>query len=97
MKRTLISIGLAAIGAALGCTAATSPSAAGPAPTPTPSASAVARVNPSVSEETDTYTIQRYPKDEYIRVDDRHIRHPILGVQIEFFREDEKYYYVYTA
>jgi FG-GAP-like repeat len=94
LKRALISIGLAAIGAALGCTAATSPSAEGPAPTPTPSAGVVARVNPYVVEETDTYTIQRYPKAEYIRVDDRHIRHPILGVEIEFFREDEKYYYV---
>jgi hypothetical protein len=51
-------------------------------------------VNPYVIEETDTYTIQRYPKEEYIRVDDRHVRHPSLGITVEFFREDEKYYYV---
>jgi hypothetical protein len=95
VKRALISIGLVALGAALGCSSTTRPATgAGPTPTPTPPATAVARVNPYVIEETDTYTIQRYPKEEYIRVDDRHIRHPILGVTIEFFREDEKYFYV---
>ncbi|HEU5249116.1 MAG TPA: hypothetical protein VFW15_03950, partial [Thermoanaerobaculia bacterium] len=89
MKRALIPIGLVAFGAALGCSSTTRPATgAGPTPTPTPPATAVARVNPYVIEETDTYTIQRYPKEEYIRVDDRHIRHPILGVTIEFFRED---------
>lgn len=95
MKRALIPIGLVAFGAALGCSSTTRPTTgAGPTPTPTPPATAVARVNPYVVEETDTYTIQRYPKEEYIRVDDRHIRHPILGVTVEFFREDEKYFYV---
>ncbi|HLN58311.1 MAG TPA: VCBS repeat-containing protein, partial [Thermoanaerobaculia bacterium] len=94
MKRTLLSMGLVASAAAIGCSSASPPASAGAAPTPTPAANAVARVNPYVIEETETYTIQRYPKEEYIRVDDRHIRHPILGVTIEFFREDEKYYYV---
>jgi VCBS repeat protein len=95
VKRVLTSIGFAAAIAAIGCSSATSPgTAAPPAPTPTPPATAVSRVNPYVVEETETYTIQRYPKEEYIRVDDRHIRHPILGVTIEFFREDENYFYV---
>lgn len=93
MKRTLLLLGLIGAGAALGCSsAAKSPRASGAAPSPTPST--LARINPYVIEETDTYTIQRYPKEEYIRVDNRHIKHPILGSSIEFFREDEKYYYV---
>ena len=37
------------------------------------------------------------PKTEYIRVDERHIRHPIVGPSVEFFKEDDKYYYVYTS
>ncbi|MEO8347661.1 MAG: VCBS repeat-containing protein, partial [Acidobacteriota bacterium] len=87
---------LVAAAAALRCTSASPGGAAtGAAPAPTPGA--VGRVNPYVVEETDSYTIQRYPKSEYIRVDDRHIRHPILGVTVEFFREDEGYYYVSTA
>lgn len=95
MKRTLLTAGLVAAAAAIGCSSTGGPkTGAAPSPTPTPAANAVARVNPYVVEETDTYTIQRYPKAEYIRVDDRHIRHPILGVTIEYFREDDKYYYV---
>ena len=70
------------------------PGAASPAATPTPGP--VARVNPDVIEETETYTIQRLRKSDYIRVDDRHIRHPVVARPIEFFREDENYYYVYV-
>ena len=63
MKRVLTSIGFVAAAAAIGCSSATSPgTAAPPAPTPTPPATAVSRVNPYVVEETETYTIQRYPK-----------------------------------
>jgi hypothetical protein len=94
VKRTLLPIGLVAVGATFGCAATTSPSATRTAPTPTPAAGTVSRVNPYVVEETETYTIQRYPKAEYIRVDDRHIRHPLLIGKVEFFREDDKYYYV---
>ncbi|HEV8609240.1 MAG TPA: VCBS repeat-containing protein, partial [Thermoanaerobaculia bacterium] len=96
MKRKLFALGLVAVGAALGCSSATPSSRAGAAVTPTPSppAGTVSRVNPYVVEETDTYTIQRYPKDSYIRVDERHIRHPLVHRAVEFFREDEKYYYV---
>lgn len=95
MKRTRLLPGLLAVGIALGCSSSSSSSRTrGAAPTPTPAASNLARINPYVIEETDTYTIQRYPKAEYIRLDDHHIKHPILGVKIEFFREDENYYYV---
>lgn len=92
MKKTLLLLGL--VGAiAPGCSSAPASRASGAAPTPTPAAT-LSRVNPYVIEETDTYTIQRYPKEEYIKLDERHIKHPILGVTIEFFREDENYYYV---
>jgi hypothetical protein len=96
LKRIVTWIGLVAVGAALGCSSAAPSSRAGATvtPTPTPPPGAVSRVNPYVVEETDTYTIQRYPKEEYIRVDDRHFRHPLVGGLVEFFREDEKYYYV---
>jgi hypothetical protein len=94
VKKTRFSIGLIGLTAALGCSTATSPSGKGPAPTPTPTPGLLSRINPYVIEETDAYTIQRYPKEEYVRVDERHIRHPILGRAVEFFREDEKYYYV---
>src|SRR5262249_25505616 len=62
-------------------------------PTPTPS---IGRVNPYVVEETDTYVIERLPKREYIRVDDRHIRHPVVAQTVEFFKEDDEYYYIKT-
>jgi FG-GAP-like repeat len=57
----------------------------------------VSRVNPNVVEETDTYIVERYPKKDYIRVDATHFRHPLMpGVRVEFFKEDENYYYVKT-
>ena len=80
----------AAAAAAFGCSSTPRSTAVGATPTPTPTAGSVARTNPYVVEETDTYTIQRYPKEEYIRVDDHHIKHPILGFNIEFFREDDR-------
>jgi FG-GAP-like repeat len=61
----------------------------------TPTPGLAARTNPNVIEETETYTIERLPKEYYIRLDDRHIRHPAIGVPIEFFKEDDQYYYVY--
>ena len=96
MNRKVFFLGLLAATVALRCSSAPAPAASpgGAAPAPTPGA--VARVNPYVVEETDTYTIQRYPKAEYIKVDDRQIRHPILGVTVEYFREDADYYYVST-
>ena len=95
MNRKLLPLFLAAAAVAgFGCSSSPRSNASRPAPTPTPGPGNLSRVNPYVVEETDTYTIQRYPKEEYIRVDDRHIKHPILGGKIEFFREDDRYYYV---
>jgi hypothetical protein len=94
-KRALILLlCLLCIGVVGGCSSAASSGSAGATPTPTPTAGTIGRLNPYVIEETETYTIQRYPKDEYIRVDDRHFKHPILGAPVEFFREDDRYYYV---
>lgn len=98
MKKTLLLLGLLVGCTAAGCSSATSSSSAGatptPTPAPTPTPGLLSRINPDVIEETDTYTIQRYPKEEYIRVDDRHFKHPRLPGAVEFFREDDRYYYV---
>jgi hypothetical protein len=64
-----------------------------PPPAPRP---ALSRTNPNVIEETATYIIERYPKKEYIRVDDRHFRHPLIGPAAEYFKEDDEYFYVKT-
>jgi hypothetical protein len=55
------------------------------------------RVDPEIIEETATYSIHQLKKKEYIRVDDRHIRHPVVPLPVEFFKEDDDYYYVYVA
>ncbi len=100
MKRTTLSrlVTAAACLAAFACSASSRPAApaAAPAASLTPTPGPIARINPNVIEETETYTIQRFPKQDYIRVDDRHIRHPMIGPAVEFFKEDESYYYVYV-
>ncbi len=82
--------------AAVACSSSTGPAAppplAGPAPTPTPGIRS--RIDPTVIEETETYVIRALPKQDYVKVDDRHIRLPILSSTIEIFKEDDKYYYV---
>ncbi|HEY3171105.1 MAG TPA: VCBS repeat-containing protein [Thermoanaerobaculia bacterium] len=95
MKRYLIPVILLAGGVFFACSSGGSGRpgrSATPQPTPTPSL--LSRVNPNIVEETETYFIERIPKKGYIREDDRHIRHPILGVSLEFFKEDANYYYV---
>jgi len=93
-RKVLCAFLAAAAAAAFGCSSTPRSTAHGATPTPTPTPGALSRTNPHVVEETDTYTIQRYPKEDYIRIDDRHIKHPMLGGKIEFFREDERYYYI---
>jgi hypothetical protein len=87
---------LAAAVAVVSCAAppaAKTPVAAAP-PTPTPGL--MSRSNPNIVEEDEFHFVERLPRDEYIRVDERHIRHPIVGPAVEFYKEDDKYYYVYT-
>jgi hypothetical protein len=84
---------------AVACSSSSRPSASPPeaqtrAVAPTPGA--LSRINPNIVEETDTYIIERLPKADYIRVDDRHLRHPVIGIPVEFFKEDDEYYYVIT-
>ncbi len=74
--------------------AAASPATAPPNPAVRPTPVPMGRTDPNVVEETDTYVITRLPKGDYIRVDERHIKHPILGFSVEFFKEDDAYYYV---
>lgn len=92
MEKILACISLCAAFAAACSTSPRGTAPAGPAPTPTPSV--LSRVNPNIIEETETYIVERLPKKEYIRVDDRRIRHPIVGPPVEFFKEDAEYYYV---
>jgi hypothetical protein len=85
---------LAAAAGAIGCSSAASPNATAPPPTPTPGI--LSRLDPNVVEETETYVIHRLPKNEYLRVDERHVRHPLIAKPVEFFKEDEGYYYIHT-
>lgn len=64
------------------------------APTPTPPL--LSRANPNIIEEDDYHIVERFPKDEYIRLDDKRFRSPIIRNPVEYFKEDEKYFYVYT-
>ena len=54
------------------------------------------RLDPTVIEETETGVIRRLPKTDYVKVDDRHVKlpDPRRSAAIEFFKEDDKYYYV---
>jgi FG-GAP-like repeat len=80
---------------ALGCATPAAPKVTAPPLTPTPPP--LSRANPNIVEEDDNHIVERFPKGDYIRVDNRHIRHPLIGSAVEFFKEDDKYYYVYTS
>ena len=70
-----------------------------PSPTavpPSPSPYVLSRANPNIVEEDAVHIVERFPKEEYIRVDDRHIRNPVIGPPVEFYKEDDKYYYVFS-
>lgn len=99
MKRLplLVLVVAAELAGAAACSSSGKPAASAAPAAPTPAAKGpVSRVNPNVIEETETYIIERYPKKGYIRVDDRHFRHPVVGQPAEFFKEDDEYFYVKT-
>jgi hypothetical protein len=56
----------------------------------------LSRTNPNITEEDEFHIVERFLKQDYIKVDDRHIRNPIIGPSVEYYKEDETYYYVYT-
>ncbi|MFN2386872.1 MAG: FG-GAP repeat domain-containing protein [Thermoanaerobaculia bacterium] len=72
------------------------PPAASSAPDPTPTPTMMKRLNPNVIEETETYYIERISKKEVFKVGERKIKHPIVGPPIEFYKEDDDYYYVWV-
>lgn len=73
------------------------PAPADAAAAPADSTKTVSRVDPDVVEETETGYIKRLPKKDYIRVDDRHVKHPLIAQPVEFFKEDDQYYYISVA
>ena len=94
MKKSLwryFALAIATLAAACAGPAA-KPSGAPPTPTPL----VLSKTNPNIVEEDETHIVERFPKKDYIRVDDRHIRNPLIGPSVEFYKEDENYYYVYT-
>src|SRR5262249_27322424 len=95
-RRLELLLGVAAVGlAAQACSSSASPSASAPPKTPTPGL--YSRLNPDIVEETETSFVQRYRKESVMKVDERHIRNPIIGPKLEIYKEDEQYYYVYVS
>jgi hypothetical protein len=85
-----------ALGIAVGVIGCSSPKSSPSTVPPTPTPFALSRSNPNIVEEDTLHIVERFPKEQYIRVDDRHIRNPVIGPSVEFYKEDDKYYYVYT-
>lgn len=90
-----LALGVLLIGAtsAIDCSAPRPSRAAEPPATPT--AMPLSRTNPNILEEDDVHVVERFPKSEYIRIDDRHFKHPLIAKVAEYFKEDDKYFYVY--
>ena len=92
MKKAVVLVLLAAVA----CSSSPSkPAAPAPVVNPTPTPGPLTRTDPTVVEETETYVIRALPKSEYQKVGDRSIKHPLLTKPMEYFKEDDKYYYVY--
>jgi hypothetical protein len=89
-------LGVLALGAAsaIECSAPRPSSTVMPPPTPT--ALPLSRTNPNIVEEDAIHVVERFPKSEYIRIDDRHFKHPLIAKPVEFYKEDDKYFYVYS-
>ncbi len=93
LKLVGLILGAAFLAVAVRCSGPRSkPAVVPPTPTPPP----LSRSNPNIVEEDALHIVERFPKDEYFKVDDRHIRNPVIGPPVEFYKEDDKYYYVYT-
>lgn len=64
--------------------------------TPTPGPEMLSRTNPNIVEEDETHIVERYRKTDHVRLDDKHFRSFVSPLPIEFYKEDETYYYVYS-
>ena len=93
MRRTALLLALWTV-----CCSSSAPKPSAPppaaAPTLSPTPSTLARINPSVVEETETYYVERLPKANYIKVDASHVKNPFVATPIEFYKEDDQYFYV---
>ena len=106
MRVSPLVFGAAALALTAACSSSSAPSASSSSPPAAATASAAAaltptptnfqRVDQDVVEDTPTYTVERYKKSEYIKVDAKHIKHPVVARPVEFFKEDDQYYYVYN-
>jgi len=98
VKRTASLVLLCSVACSSSASKPAAPAPLSPADQTAPSRPpAVSRTNPNVVEETETYYIERLPKSIYIKVDDRHVRNPIVTTPVEFFKEDDQYYYISVA
>lgn len=85
--------------AAVACSSSRSPSkpmAPPPVVNPTPTPGPLSRIDPTVVEETETYVIRALPKKDYKKVGEHSIKHPNLATPMEYFKEDDQYYYTYS-
>lgn len=98
MKRIplLLAFAVVACSSSAGKPAAPPPASA-TSPAAVPGRPALSRTNPNIIEETETSYIERLPKSGYIKVDDRHVKDLLMPKPIEFFKEDENYYYISVA
>jgi hypothetical protein len=96
MRRTALLIALFTV-----CCSSSSPKPTAPppasAPAPSPTPSVLARINPNIVEETETYYVERLPKKDYIKVDATHVKNPMIEAPLEFYKEDDQYFYVHVA
>jgi hypothetical protein len=97
-------VSVSVVVAAAGCSSSASSStpsggasatAASPGPAATPTPSWLRRTNPNIIEEDEVHFVERIPKKDAIRIDDRHFRYGISPQRIEFYKEDADYFYVY--
>ena len=97
MKKAIVALLLAAVACSTSpsSSAQSKPAAPPPVVNPTPTPGVLTRIDPTVVEETDTYVIRALPKSEYKKVGENTIKHPLLAKPMEYFKEDDKYYYVY--
>jgi hypothetical protein len=92
----ILAAGAAGCSASGASSASAVPAGGAKAVSPTPTPSLLSRANPNILEEDDQHVIERFPKSEYIRIDDKYFRSPIISMPVQYFKEDDKYFYVYT-